>query len=180
AAVAAIVAPSWERARLPDALAAALDALERYVAAALEALERGGDRAPLSAMRREVGVALESAEVSLERMLAEPRALHQNTAGAVFVLTYARRISIALTALCEARAARGEADHLPPCQAVRNYVIAVLEVTKRFIATGQTATLLAPTGCDPSLSRLLHHAELLATVSRPLGRTSHEAPPSTT
>lgn len=139
AVAAAIVAPSRERARLPEAIAAALEALERYVAGALEVLARGGDRARLEAMRREVGVALEAAEVSLERMLAEPRAFRRDTAGAVFVLTHARRISAALTALSETRAARGAPECLPPSDDVRNYVIAVLEATKRFIATGDRA-----------------------------------------
>jgi uncharacterized membrane protein YccC len=162
AIVAAISVPSWERARLPDAIVEALDALAAYVRVAFDALEHGGDRDRVRAARRDVGIALESAEASLERMLAEPRRFRRGVAEAVFVLTYARRITSALTAFDEARVARTAPPALPPTEAVRAYLLEAVAAAQRFILTGTPTELHEPTGVDPSLTRFVHQADLLA------------------
>lgn len=162
AIVAAISVPSWERARLPVAIEEALDALAAYVRVAFEVLEHGGDRDRVHGARRDVGIALESAEASLERMLAEPRRFRRGVAEAVFVLTYARRITSALTAFDEARVARASPPALPPTDAVRDYLLEAVAAAQRFIATGTSRELHEPTGVDPSLTRFVHQADLLA------------------
>lgn len=108
AAGAAAAFGSWEHVRLGDALAAARRACERYVAVVFDAAAR--DR--MAEARAEVGIALGAAELSLERMLAEPRPLQRGADEAVFAITYLRRLAQSLTALDEVLQARGEA--LPP------------------------------------------------------------------
>lgn len=166
AVFAAFVSPSWEKRHLPAQLSAAIAALSRYVAVATDTLQHGGDRAPLTAARREVGATLEAAEVSLERALAEPRPLRWDTASAVFILTNARRLATALTALDEARRARSDTSPLAGVAAARVYVLAVLDATARFITTGERTPPTAPPAVAPALVRLVHHAELLASGQR--------------
>jgi len=163
AAAASVIRPSWERARLPDALAAVLDADADYVT---RAFARAG-RHELAAARRAVGVALETAESSLERMLAEPRRLQHGAAEAVLLLTYARRIAGALTALDEAHAAHPASPPPDWPPAVRDYVVAELAAAKRFVTTGATEAPLEPPEVDAVLARLVHHAELVGRVAKP-------------
>ena len=106
ALVAAFIVPSRERPRLADAIDGVLDALARYVELAAGgggSGERGGDRdrEQVVAMRRELGLALEGAEASLERMLAEPPPLRHGAERAMYVVTYARRLSASITELLE-------------------------------------------------------------------------------
>ena len=97
ALVAAFIVPSRERSRLADAVDDVLDALARYVA-----MSTGGhEREQIVAMRRELGLALEGAEASLERMLAEPPPLRRGAERAMYVVTYARRLSASITDLLE-------------------------------------------------------------------------------
>jgi uncharacterized membrane protein YccC len=173
AAAASVIRPSWERARLPEALAAVLDADAGYVTRAFA----GASRAELATARRSVGIALETAESSLERMLAEPRRLQHGAADAVLLLTYARRIAGALTALDEWHAAHPDAPHPELAPAVRDYVAAELAAAKRFVTTGATEAPLAPPDSDPELARLVHHAELVGRIARPRA-TAAEMPPS--
>ncbi|HEY3801650.1 MAG TPA: FUSC family protein [Kofleriaceae bacterium] len=159
ALVASIIRPSWERARLPDAVCDVLDAVGAYVTTAFA----GADRAQLAAARRKVGIALETAEASLERMLAEPRRLQHGAADAVMLLTYTRRIAAALTALGESH------RHVELAPELRAYVLAELAAAKQFVATGErTPAREPPAGVDPALARLVHHAELVGRVA-----TSH-------
>lgn len=96
-----VVLPSWERERLPDALARMLDAVSAYARAVLawwRAPRAEGAEARMVAARRAAGVALGNAETSLERMIAEPRRSEDATQ-ALDLVTYARRLAGALTAL---------------------------------------------------------------------------------
>jgi uncharacterized membrane protein YccC len=159
AVLAALVKPSWERARLPEALGAALDATSAYVTCNFD----GGTRAQLAASRRSVGIALETAESSLERMLAEPRRLQHGAADAVLLLTYARRLSGSLTAFDESRAAHPALPALDPT--LRDYVIAQLDAAKRFVTTGERSPSRDAPDADPMLARLVHNAELVGRVA---------------
>lgn len=167
--IAAFVPPSWEKRRLPEQLAAAIAALSRYVAVATASLEHAGSRSPLTVARREVGVALETAEVTLERALAEPPPVRWDTASAVFILTHVRRLATGLTALDEARRARSDTSPIAGVAAVRAYLLAVLDATERFITTGMRTLVSVPPQVDPALLRLVHHAELLASGQRHRG-----------
>ncbi|MEP6859082.1 MAG: FUSC family protein [Deltaproteobacteria bacterium] len=160
AAVAALIAPSTERARLADALAAMLDALARYADGAFEVLSQGSDRARLTLLRRELGVALETAEVSLERMLAEPKPLRRGTANAAVLITYARRLSATLTALDEA-AAGGPRPTIP--EAIQAHVQSAIAAAKAHVLTDTTVPRIEPVRADTStqIDRLAHFAMLI-------------------
>jgi uncharacterized membrane protein YccC len=158
AVLAAVVKPSWERARLPDALAAALDATSAYVFCTFD----GGTRARLAAERRSVGIALETAESSLERMLAEPRRLHHGAADAVLLLTYTRRMSGSLTAFDESH---GDQPRPALDPALRDYVISQLAAAKRFVTTGERTPSRAAPETSPALARLVISAELVGRVA---------------
>ncbi|MDB4952641.1 MAG: putative rane protein [Myxococcales bacterium] len=167
ALVAAIVIPSWERRHLPDALATALDAIAHYVQLAYEVFERGRDRRMLPAARREVGIALEDAEASLERMLTEPRPLRRGASEAMFLVTYVRRLSATLTAMDEAPAASHSAPHAGFSREVRDYLLSVIEAAKSFIKTQRpTPSSESPRHDDGDHpSRLVHHAELIGQLA---------------
>jgi uncharacterized membrane protein YccC len=160
AAVAALIAPSTERTRLTDALAAMLDALARYADASFEVLSHGGDRAPLTLLRRELGVAFETAEVSLERMLAEPKPLRRGNADAAVLITYARRASATLTTLDEA-AAGGPRPEIP--DAIQAHVRAAIAAAKAHIVTGATVERIDPVRAETGtpVDRLAHFATLM-------------------
>lgn len=172
ALVAAMIVPSWERRHLPEALATALDAVANYVRLAYEVFERGGDRGVLPAARRDVGIALEQAEASLERMLAEPKPLHKGARDAMFLVTYVRRLSATLTAMDEAPAASHDAPRAGFSEAVCDYVLSVLDSAKQFVTTERAAASHEPPLVDGDNRplRLIHHADLidqLATQRRP-------------
>ena len=160
AAVAALIAPSTERARLADALAAMLDALARYADGSFDVLAHGGDRARLTPLRRELGVAFETAEVSLERMLAEPKALRRGNADAAVLITYARRLSATLTALDEA-AAGGPRPVIP--EAIQAHVGGAIAAAKAHVLTDATVQRIEPVRAETGtqIDRLAHFAMLI-------------------
>jgi len=92
-----IVLPESERDLLPDRLAQMLDVLGAYAARTLGAGGEGADAS--AAARRAMGVAFGDAETSLERYLAEPRRDEAWSADAMLLVTYARRLSTAMTSL---------------------------------------------------------------------------------
>ena len=143
--VTALVIPSTERRRLPEALAAVFDALSRYVE------KVGAPGADLASARREVGIALENAELSLERMLAEPKLLQLGAERAVLLITYARRLSNSLTS-------HSIADHAPLAPPVKAYVLTSLAAARDHAP----ALPMAP----PDESRLVHYAELIRAQAR--------------
>jgi len=160
AGIAALIAPSSERARLPDALAAALDALRRYVELSFEILPAGDDQTPLAVVRREVGIAFENAEVSLERMLAEPKALRRGNADAAVLLTYGRRLAAALTSLAETTTRPVMPD------AVKTDVLDAIAAARAHVLTG--ATIARPASARsvaPPLEKLVHYAALMRQIA---------------
>ena len=154
AIVAAFVIPSVEHGRLPDALAAVLDALAAYVEHVAV-----GRRGELASARRAVGVALENAEASLERMLAEPAALQRGAEPAMFLVTYGRRLSAALTSVTEL----GELAQLPAD--VHAYVLDALAAARQVILGGRPPPPREPPEAPPALARLVHFAELIRGVT---------------
>jgi len=160
AGIAALIAPSSERARLPDTLAAALDAIRRYVELSFEILPAGGDQAPLAVVRRDVGIAFENAEVSLERMLAEPKALRRGNADAAVLLTYGRRLAAALTSLAETT------THPVMPDAVKTDVLDAIAAARAHVLTG--ATIARPASARsvaPPLEKLVHYAALMRQIA---------------
>jgi len=103
ALAALIVFPSWERERIPDALAAAYDALASYARAIAGSWR--GPRGPIDDARRASAAALAAAETSLERMLSEPRTDPEGASRALDAVTHARRLAGALTAIAQEQAA---------------------------------------------------------------------------
>jgi uncharacterized membrane protein YccC len=153
ALVATAVFPTWERARLPATLDALRDALARYTEVAFGAWATGSHRLPeLAFARRQVGVALEEAEASLERMLAEPARTRDDPAPAVFLVTYGRRLSSALTAFD----ALGESVDPADATAVRDFVLAAL----------RHQPLPELQRVPHSLGRVVEYARLVAQLQR--------------
>jgi uncharacterized membrane protein YccC len=159
AAVAALIAPSTERARLPETLAAMLDAIGRYAEASFDP---SGDRARLIILRRELGIAFENAEVSLERMLAEPKPLRRGNADATVLLTYGRRLSASLTALDEAA---GGGSRPPISAAVQQHVRDALAAAKAHVLTQATVERAEPVQAPAPVDKLVHFATLIRQVA---------------
>ena len=160
AAIASLIAPSSEKARLPDALAQALDAITRYVELSFEILPTEASHAPLAAARRAVGIAFENAELSLERMLAEPKALRRGNADAAVLLTYGRRLAAALTSLAETQ------TRPPMPQDVETSVLAALSVVRAHVTTGATIEqAISLADVAPPLDKLVHYAALLRQIA---------------
>jgi uncharacterized membrane protein YccC len=167
ALVATALLPTWERERLPAALGALCDALARHADRALAAWSEGRYHGlELVAARREIGTALEHAEASLERMLNEPPRTRDDPTLAVFLVTYGRRLSSALTALDAIEVELPAAD----AQAVRAYLGGVL-ARARAVATGaphpgdppEPPAVTAP---SPAMVRLLEYARLVGQIGR--------------
>ena len=100
-ATALVVMPAWEKAVLPETLAAMIKAVNDYrtkVLAALDARSEAADRDVADARRR-VGIAVGEAETSLERWLAEPLRKLEEGQKAMQLITHARRLANACTAL---------------------------------------------------------------------------------
>ncbi len=163
AGVAALIAPSTERTRLPEALATLIDAIQRYLELTFEIVPTDADRAPLAAARRATGIAFENAEVSLERMLAEPKPLRRGNADAAVLLTYGRRLTAALTALDEAR--RDERPVMP--ELVKQDVTAALAQARAHITTGTTIerSTQPPVNVQAPLDKLVHYAALVRQIA---------------
>ena len=147
ALIAALLAPSRERQRLPDTLADMLEAVSSYARLA------GGshDRAAVVAERRRVGIALEAAEASLERMLAEPKLLQHGVEDAMYLVTYARRISAGITA------------HLETTGAIPTPIADYLSAAVDDARAGSPATpRVRPPADTQALQHLVRRGELIA------------------
>jgi uncharacterized membrane protein YccC len=166
ALIAAAVLPTWERERLPEALAKLCDALSRYVDLAITAWQAGRHRSPeLRLARRDVGVALEAAEASLERMLSEPARTREAADRAVFLVTYGRRFSSVLTTLD----ALGQ--HLDPDLAheLRDYLAAALARARAVVASAPADPPPEPPELPADsreLHRLVEYARLVAQLGQ--------------
>lgn len=164
ALAATAVLPTWERMRLPAALAALCDALARHADLAFAAWSSGryhtGEQV---AVRREVGAALEHAEASLERMLGEPARTRDDPRQAVFLVTYGRRLSNALTALDAVEERFSPED----AAALRGYLDRVLAHARAVVAGAPPPN--APREppelrASPAVARLLDSARLVARI----------------
>ncbi|MBV8756828.1 MAG: FUSC family protein [Deltaproteobacteria bacterium] len=159
ALVAALVAPSRERLRLPDALAAMLEEIARYARLA------GGTpaRSDVVTARRCVGIALEAAEASLERMLAEPKLLQHGVEDAMYLVTYARRVSAGITAHLETTG--------PIPAPIADYLAATLDDARAHLRSGTRALPRErPHAETPALQHLVRRGELIAQRADPLAR----------
>lgn len=173
------VLPSWEGEQLPETLASVVDSVARQVSAVFDAWQSPGPLAIAAASRarREAGIALNEAEAALERVLAEPRRPGPLAGPAMQILTYARRLSGALTALQATVLGRVPA---PPAT-VPAYVLSALSAAAALARGRVTPALPAPpaiTAADPfvaaRLEDLRRYAALLATA----GPVEHSEPPS--
>ncbi|MCE9575365.1 MAG: FUSC family protein [Deltaproteobacteria bacterium] len=166
ALVAALIVPSTERRRLPDALIAMLDALAAHVACTAAVFAGTADRAALPAGRRARGIALEDAEASLERMLAEPRLLQRGPRDAMFLVTYARRLAATVTALDEHAAVDRAAPRSFPTE-VSAYALDAIAAARALIATGARVEPRDPPLVPPQLARLVSYAALIRGLAVP-------------
>ena len=168
AVAAALVFPSREHPRLVDALRTVLVSLRDYARVAIEAHVRGrSGSSEVRASRRAVGVALGAAETSLERLLAEPLRSHKAAEDALLLLTYARRLSNALTRLDVAH------EHAPDESAARTVLAYVEAVIQSVIHGGHPP---APPEVEHELlARIVRQAELVG--SRRLCPRFHAAQP---
>lgn len=111
-AAALLVWPAWERTRLPEAIDGMVAATHHYRDVVMAGLANRSEPATEHAVataRRAVGIALGEAETSLERWLAEPLRKLDDGERAMQLVTHARRMANACTAL-DTRAAHGLAD----------------------------------------------------------------------
>lgn len=111
-AAALLVWPTWERTRLPEALDAMVASAVSYRAVVLDGLTKRSEpdtEQAVAAARRAAGIAIGEAETSLERWLAEPLRKLDDGGRAMQLVTHARRMANACTAL-DTRAAHGLAD----------------------------------------------------------------------
>lgn len=169
ALVAALVAPSPERVRLGTLLTGVLDSVASYVKVATAGpglrppappdggaapSTAGHTREAASAARRAMGLALEAAEASLERMLAEPARLHEGAERAMYVVTYGRRLGASITELLEG------GGTVPP------EIAAYLEAAIDCARTHGRAPPAPPAMTTPAMAQLVHRAALLARTSQ--------------
>ncbi|MDI1481055.1 FUSC family protein [Polyangium sp. y55x31] len=164
-----IFLPSSERQRLPDALASMLGAVSSYAHVVLtSASNRGAPDADerVAAARRSAGVALGEAEVSLERLLAEPLGDKKAAADAMLLVTYTRRLGSALTAADTlVKEAPPQADELTRVEA---YVAAVLRAAEAHVRGKRPERVTAAPEIvdhDP-LERVVRSAGFVASLVR--------------
>ena len=179
ALVAALLWPSSEKGRLPDAIGGMLLAVGAYAESVLTSFDRR-DRpdveARVTAARRTAGTAIGEAEASLERLLSEPLGRAAEAEYAMQLVTYARRAAGASTALdTYARGvlpAGADAREFPGAR-VAAYVTAVLAGAAALVRGGTRAEAVPapelPQHLDPylrgALQRLLDYASLVSSVS---------------
>lgn len=98
---AVLIFPSRERPRLRDALDAMLAGVREYVQTVLESLDRARavPEAKIIEARRTASMSISEAETSLERLVAEPLRNIKDAQNAMQLITHARRLSVAVTAV---------------------------------------------------------------------------------
>lgn len=157
-----LVFPSWEGTRMDTALEDVTQKLARYSSASLRALAQPRDSAlasQLAALRREVGLALGEAELSLERLLSEPRREKQGAHRAMQQVTYSRRLTASLTTLDMQREGSApvlDAEQLAALDAWLEHVLLEHE---------RPAPPTLPEGpCHDGLLRVVRQGQLLASL----------------
>ncbi len=176
-AASALVFPSWEKRRLKDALSVVLATASRYVASTFDllAFDRASElETRVVSDRRRAGVALNEAEASLERLLSEPRESKERAADAMQLITYARRLTSALTTIDVQTSTYGPIsdDVRSDVARFRVWVTAVLEAMSahldgkppRLVPDPPDLPPMTGTYLDASLARILGYAELIASL----------------
>ncbi len=113
--------PSPEHLRFPEEVASALRADRDYLRQVVAS--RSDAEPAVRDARRRMGLALHSAEASFQRMLSEWRGPAQQLEPVMALLTYARRLTSAVTALSSSRRGPGAPDLEP----VARYTARVLD-----------------------------------------------------
>lgn len=113
--------PSPEHLRFPEQVATALRADRDYLRQV--AVARSDAEPSVRDARRRMGLALLAAEASFQRLLSEWRGPAQQLEPVMALLTYARRLTSAVTALSSSRSGPGTTDLEP----VARYTAAVLD-----------------------------------------------------
>jgi uncharacterized membrane protein YccC len=113
--------PSPEHLRFPEQVATALRADRDYLRQVAAA--RSDAEPSVRDARRRMGLALLAAEASFQRLLSEWRGPAQQLEPVMALLTYARRLTSAVTALSSSRSGPGGTDLEP----VARYTAAVLD-----------------------------------------------------
>lgn len=88
--------PSWEHRRLPSDLATMVEATRGHFRAAEG---RSNDDGSVAAARRRVGLTGNNADAAFQRFVAEPRGPFTEVEALMAILTFARRLSAAVTAI---------------------------------------------------------------------------------
>jgi uncharacterized membrane protein YccC len=134
--------PSWERDRFAGRMTEVFTALRAYAIAVRTGLDAGGLTAPaVVAARRKMGLTLNNAEASFERVLAErPRTSLEPLMTLVF---YARRVGSALSALASARSSMAAAT-LPAMEPVWRELDGALADLEEATRTGRPAPARRP------------------------------------
>jgi uncharacterized membrane protein YccC len=189
--------PSWEHARLTEALVTMLKEVSRLARVVLEELGRqeheATHREEVLACRRSTGIALSEAEASLERLLAEPTRKGLEDANAMQLVTLARRLAGALTALetyADASPRHTHADGVDQDISIVelvNYVDRVLASAERFATDGKQdpshegGPPAVPAAFDPHvcalIERVIAHVDLIAALAyQPAPRPASDRP----
>lgn len=154
------VAPSWERERVGAAMGKALDALLAYADRVLREPAQSSE-----ALRRDGAIALNEADSSLERWLAEPLSRPSDAARTVLIASQTRHLFSSLVALAASPRGEDATDRA----AVATYIERVaallrarLERDERASAAPERPTL---TGAQVArLSAIVRDAAVLASV----------------
>ncbi len=152
--------PSWEGARMASALLDVRTLLSRYALQSLDAVTVPRDAilaAQLTLGRRQLGVALGDAELSLERLLGEPRRNKAGVHRSMQQLTYLRRLTASLTALDMQRDAVTPLYSSAALLPLRTWLDAVVLQSER-----PRALPTLPQPPHEGLQRVLRQAQLLA------------------
>jgi uncharacterized membrane protein YccC len=130
--------PQWERDRLRDHLARAIDADKTYIDAVLQAFaEPSAQAARLPGLRRQAEMAVANADAGFQRMLAEPARRTPLFAVGFALLVYLHRLCRHAIALAEQL---GTASAPPePLARLRELMKDVLEDVRRVIREGRPA-----------------------------------------
>jgi uncharacterized membrane protein YccC len=160
-----LVFPSWEKQRMPEALAATLETLRAYTEFVFQSSMRDrsrDDETQALAHRRAVGRALREADVCLERLLAEPRVLPSSRGAqrAMLDITFARRYAAALTTLHTHLLTQPEARLPADAVATVSSFVRTMVFSGQRIPPPQLALVPAP--FDADLQRLVRGAERLS------------------
>jgi uncharacterized membrane protein YccC len=148
-----ILWPLSERKRFPDAMASGIAALAAYLAVALRALlgEGGPSVTALAPARRRLGLAINAADASFERLLAERTAPLDAQEAGMTLLLYARRASDTLGAAA-AREALQPASDPAALEALAEHTAALLADLEAALREGRAPAPLPP--LDDPVSRV--------------------------